>query len=206
MPALTRGGNKDIRPLLKEIKAQGFDLQHCGTELLIIDSQGQQRGQIRLSIHDHRALRNLKAELRRNGVLPRPSKTRSRRNDHSRCVERPRAEAVTMPAPVHDQYDWLRRPLDRDRSAILRQRLRVALEPLGGTTAANRRKFAAAALRLAANRGRRTFSAEEPQYAAEQALRYLLDREGSLSIWALKLFGETVEELERRTARVLAAA
>lgn len=199
---LTRGATKDVRTLVKDVRDQGFRVQHGGASLLIFAREADDPcGEIPLKVHDHRALKNLRAELRRAGILPRPQKPRRVGTGRAR-----RSSPVPAASPekqqTRDDYDWLRRPYDKERSRILRERLRVFLEESGGASARNRRMFAAAALAYARKHDLRSFSSEQPQLAAQNALRFLLHRDGALSIWTLKLFHETLDEAEARLQRI----
>lgn len=202
MSSLTRGAVKDVRTLVKDVRDRGFELRHDGAQLLIFaPASTEPCGAIPLKVHDHRALKNVRAELRRAGILARPQK---RRPAPAR-PKRPPVPAATIcstpPAP-HDDFDWLRRPYDRERSRILRERLQLFLDQNGGAHAQNRKRFAAASVALARQRGLRSFSSNEPEIAAQAALRFLLYREGALSIWAVKLFHETLDEAELRLRRL----
>lgn len=204
--SLTRGAVKDVRTLVKDVRQQGFRVQHDGGQLLIFARDAADPcGAIPLKVHDHRALKNVRADLRRSGILPRPHKRERRRPvpASSSAVQAVAVQPlVEPPPPAHDDYDWLRRPYDRDRTRILRDRLRAFLDGAGGSTGRNRRMFASAALAYARREGLRSFSSEQPEIAAQAAVRFLLLREGALSIWTLRLFHETLDEAEQRLRRI----
>lgn len=202
--SVTRGGSKDLRGLVKELRGHGLRCVPEGRSLVIMNEQGVAVGELPLRCHDHRTLKNVRAELRRRGLLPReehrrvarPERLKPSSDDHRQ--QQPSSKPKTTRSG--DQFDWLRRPHDPEWSAALRLRLIAAFSAYGeGNSAKARRAFASAALRYAERHDLRSFSGPEPQRAAEMALRHLLIREGgALSIWTLRLFGRLCEELEAK--------